>query len=49
MSKTQKKLNCNPGNFQCGGRCMSVKKNCRKNMPPGESKSLEVVTKAIKK
>jgi hypothetical protein len=49
MAKTTKKLNCNPGNYQCGMRCMSVKKNCRKNMPPKESESLEVVTKAIKK
>jgi predicted Ser/Thr protein kinase len=24
-----KKLNCNPGNYQCGGRCMSTKMKCR--------------------
>lgn len=48
MSRAQKKLKCNPGNFQCGGRCMSVKKNCRKDASANETKVLNIVTLAIK-
>lgn len=48
MSRASKKLKCNPGNFQCGGRCMSVKKNCRKDTSANETKALNIVTLAIK-
>ena len=48
MSRAQKKLKCNPGNFQCGGRCMSVKKNCRKDASANEAKALNIITLAIK-
>lgn len=27
--RNTKKLNCNPGNYQCGGRCMSTKMKCK--------------------
>ena len=51
MGRSQKKLNCNPGNYQCGGRCMSSKLNCKKNNPPEseESKMLNRVSTLVNK
>jgi hypothetical protein len=51
MSRSQKKLNCNIGNFQCGGRCMSTKLNCRKDNTPesNESKMLSRVSTLVNK
>lgn len=44
-----RKLNCNPGNYQCGNICQSETKNCYKNAGEKESKLLETVLSSIKK
>ena len=43
-----KKLNCNQGNYQCGGKCQRKSWNCSKNASPEMSEQLNATAKLIK-
>jgi hypothetical protein len=46
-ARASKKLNCKPGNTQCGGKCQDGKKNCRYAPSHEQSQAVETVaTKA---
>lgn len=42
-----RKLNCNPGNYQCGGKCQSNKKKCWRNTSSNSSDMLNQQLKLI--
>ena len=45
--KSQKKLNCKPGNVQCGGKCQRGDMNCRHNPKPDQQQAVQAIaTKA---
>lgn len=44
-----KKLNCKPGNIQCGGKCQNGKLNCFHGMTPAQKKTAQAAAKAAKK
>lgn len=44
-----KKLNCKPGNVQCGGRCQSDKKNCRFAPSPAQKEQVKEAVAKVKK
>ncbi|HEY9641414.1 MAG TPA: hypothetical protein V6C57_13085 [Coleofasciculaceae cyanobacterium] len=41
--RAAKKLNCKPGNTQCGGKCQDGKKNCKYTPTPDQAKAVETV------
>lgn len=43
-----KKLNCNPGNYQCGGKCQPKSWKCSKKPSQEISEQLNTMTKLIK-
>ncbi|HEY9641412.1 MAG TPA: hypothetical protein V6C57_13075 [Coleofasciculaceae cyanobacterium] len=48
-ARASKKLNCKPGNTQCGGKCQDGKKNCKYKPTPEQSKSVEAIATKAKK
>jgi hypothetical protein len=47
-AKTGKKLNCKPGNIQCGGKCQNGKLNCYANMTPAQKKAAQAAARKAK-
>lgn len=48
-AKTKKKLNCKPGNVQCGGKCQSGSKNCFADMSPDQKKKAQAAARKAKR
>jgi hypothetical protein len=43
-----KKLNCKPGNIQCGGKCQNGNLNCYHGMTPAQKKAAQAAAKLAK-
>ncbi|MBI4739000.1 hypothetical protein HY772_05580 [Candidatus Woesearchaeota archaeon] len=42
-AKAGKRLNCKPGNMQCGGKCQNGKLNCRYKPTPAQAQGVEAI------
>lgn len=47
-ARAGKKLNCKPGNVQCGGKCQSGNKNCRFSPTPDKAASAQAIASKAK-